>query len=146
VQRDTVEKVIHAMGDGLRERPLIDLEAVSAEFSRAVERTAGISMLLLTTADGRAVAEWSSLKADPRRLAAMTNSFLTLGETVAKELGLASADYATIATRQGNMVLIRIEHSRPMTLAALGTADINAAVLLYAARDCATRIKALLQP
>lgn len=146
MQRDTVEKVINAMGDGQRERALVDLDAVAAEFTRAVERTTGISMLLLTTADGRALAEWSNLKADPRRLAAMTNSFLTLGETVAKELGLASADYATIATRQGNMVLIRIEHSKPMTLAAMGTIDINAAVLLFAARECATRIKALLQP
>jgi len=123
---------------------LADRGAIDAEFSRAVERTPGISMLLLATSDGRALAEWSTLKSDPRRLAAMTNSLLTLGETVARELGLASADYTTIATRQGNMVLIRIEHARPMTLAAMGTFDTNVAVLLYAARECAARIKALL--
>ncbi|MBD9367504.1 roadblock/LC7 domain-containing protein [Xanthomonas sp. XNM01] len=144
MQRDTVQKVVNAMGDVQRERALVDQQAVAAEFARAVERTPGISMLLLTTADGRALADWSTLSADPRRLSAMTNSFLTLGETVAKELGLASADYATIATRQGNMVLIRIEHARPLTLAAMATFDTNAAVLLFAARDCAARIKALL--
>jgi predicted regulator of Ras-like GTPase activity (Roadblock/LC7/MglB family) len=101
-------------------------------------------MLLLTTADGRAIADWSTLDADPRRLAAMTNSFLTLGETVARELGLACADYATICTKQGNMVLIRLDLGRPMTLAAMGTSDMNLAVLLYGARECATRIRARL--
>ena len=55
-----------------------------------------------------------------------------------------TADYATIATRQGNMVLIRMEHAMPMTLAALGSFDTNVAVLLFAARECATRISALM--
>lgn len=144
MQPGTIKKVISAMGDGNRDISLINVDAVQAEFQRAVERTPGISMLLLTTADGRAIAEWSTLSADPRRLAAMTNSFLTLGETVAKELGLASADYATIATKQGSMVLIRIEHAKPMTLAAMGTFDTNAAILLFGARECAMRIKASL--
>ncbi|MDR7070381.1 putative regulator of Ras-like GTPase activity (Roadblock/LC7/MglB family) [Pseudoxanthomonas japonensis] len=140
----TVEKVLSVMGDRSREIPQIDKALLLQEFKRAKDRTPGISMLLLTTADGRALAELDERGGDPRRLAAMTNSFLTLGETVAKELGLASADYATIATRQGNMVLIRMEHTMPMTLAALGTFETNVAVLLFAARECATRLSALL--
>jgi predicted regulator of Ras-like GTPase activity (Roadblock/LC7/MglB family) len=136
--------VISAMGEGQRDIPWINREAVQAEFQRAVERAPGITMLLLSTSDGRTLADWSTLGVDPRRLAAMTNSFLTLGETVAKELGLASADYSTIATKQGNMVLIRIEGPRPMTLAAMGTIDVNVAVLLFGARECAARIRALL--
>lgn len=127
---------------GRQDVPLPDDAGIADEFLRARERTPGISMLLLTTADGRSVAEWSSMKVDPRRLAAMTNSFLTLGETVARELGLASADYATICTKQGNMVLIRIELGKPMTLAAMGSFDTNPAVLLFAARECAMRIHA----
>lgn len=140
----TVEKVLSVMGDRSREVPQIDRAVLLQEFQRAKDRTPGISMLLLTTADGRALAELDERGSDPRRLAAMTNSFLTLGETVVKELGLASADYATIATRQGNMVLIRMEHTMPMTLAALGSFDTNVAVLLFAARECATRISDLL--
>ncbi|KRG44437.1 hypothetical protein ARC20_08445 [Stenotrophomonas panacihumi] len=132
------------MGDG--ERIGIDAALVNAEFERTVARTPGISMLLLATADGRAVADWSTLKADPRRLAAMTNSLLTLSETVVRELGLASADNATIATRQGNMVLIRLEHARPLTLAAMGSPDTNTGTLLFAARDCAVRLAQLLHP
>jgi len=122
----------------------MDVPAISAEFERTVARTPGIAMLLLATADGRAVADWSTLQADPRRLAAMTNSLLTLSETVVRELGLASADNATIATRQGNMVLIRLDHARPLTLAAMGTPDTNTGTLLFAARDCAARLTQLL--
>lgn len=140
----TIDKVLSVMGDGSREVPQIDKGMLLEEFRRAKRRTPGISMLLLTTADGRALAELVDRDSDPRRLAAMTNSFLTLGETVVKELGLASADYATIATRQGNMVLIRMDHAKPMTLAALGSFDTNVAVLLFAARECAARISALL--
>lgn len=132
------------MGDG--ERIGIDAALVNAEFERTVARTPGIAMLLLATADGRAVADWSTLKADPRRLAAMTNSLLTLSETVVRELGLASTDNATIATRQGNVVLIRLEHARPLTLAAMGSPDTNTGTLLFAARDCAIRLAQLLGP
>jgi predicted regulator of Ras-like GTPase activity (Roadblock/LC7/MglB family) len=144
VEPGTREKVISAMGEAWRDDVSVGREAMLEEFQRACERTPGISMLLLTTADGRAVADWSTLDADPRRLAAMTNSFLTLGETVARELGLASADYATICTKQGNMVLIRLDLGRPMTLAAMGTSEMNLAVLLFGARECATRIRARL--
>jgi predicted regulator of Ras-like GTPase activity (Roadblock/LC7/MglB family) len=144
VEPGTREKVISAMGEAGRDDVSVGREAMLEEFQRACERTPGISMLLLTTADGRAVADWSMLDADPRRLAAMTNSFLTLGETVARELGLASADYATICTKQGNMVLIRLDLGRPMTLAAMGTSEMNLAVLLFGARECATRIRARL--
>ena len=144
LQNATIEKVLSVMGDRSHEVPQINKEVLHDEFRRAKARTPGISMLLLATADGRAIAELNDRESDPRRLAAMANSFLTLGETVVKELGLASADYATIATRQGNMVLIRMEHAKPMTLAALGTFDTNVAVLLFAARECAGRISALL--
>ena len=140
----TIDKVLSVIGDRRHEIEPVDKDVLLKEFNRARERTPGISMLLLTTADGRGLAEVSDHDIDPRRLAAMTNSFLTLGETVANELGLASADYATIATRQGNMVLIRMHHARPMTLAALGSFDINIAMLLFAARECAARISALL--
>ncbi|SEK82803.1 hypothetical protein SAMN05428989_0883 [Pseudoxanthomonas sp. GM95] len=140
----TREKVINAMGDAGREDIAAGREVMLDEFRNACERTPGINMLLLSTADGRAVADWSMQGTDPRRLAAMTNSFLTLGETVARELGMSSADYATICTKQGNMVLIRLDLGRPMTLAAVGTPETNLAVLLYGARECATRIRARL--
>lgn len=145
MQRSTIDKVIDTMELSASGVVGPDLSGIQQEFRRAVERTPGFSLLLLTTADGRAVAEWTSLRTDARRLAAMTNSFLTLGETVAKELGMASADYAAICTRQGNMVLIRIDGLRPMTLAALGTLDTNMAVLLFAARECALRLQLLLR-
>lgn len=144
MQPATVGKVRDAMGaprdDGAGPEPA----RVEQEFRRTRAQNPGIAMLLLSTSDGRAIAESSSLGTDPRRLAAMTNSFLTLGETVAKELGMPSADYASISTPKGNMVLVRIQHDRPMTLAALGTLETNAALLLFSARECAARIASLL--
>ncbi len=74
----------------------------------------------------------------------MSNSFLTLGETLSRELGLTTADYVTMSTSQGSMVLVRVAAGRPYTLAALGHADTSLAILLYAARDAAARIGALL--
>lgn len=132
------------MGDAGRDAIGAGREVMLEEFQRVCERSPGICMLLLSTADGRSVADWSTLDVDPRRLAAMTNSFLTLGETVARELGMTSADYATVCTKQGNMVLIRLDLGRPMTLAAVGTSEMNLAILLFGARECATRIRARL--
>ena len=57
------------MGDGSREVPQIDKGMLLEEFRRAKRRTPGISMLLLTTADGRALAELADRDSDPRRLA-----------------------------------------------------------------------------
>lgn len=142
----TVEKVLDAMGAGVGDALGPDPGRVTQEFRRAQEQNPGIALLLLSTSDGRSIAELSSLSVDPRRLSAMTNSFLTLGETVARELGMPSTDYASISTPRGNMVLVRIAGERPMTLAALGTNDTNAALLLFSARECATRIARLLAP
>ncbi|MEA5666971.1 roadblock/LC7 domain-containing protein [Stenotrophomonas sp. ATCM1_4] len=122
----------------------VDGPALEAALDSVMEGSAGISMLLVSTADGRAIAHRSRNKLDPRRLSAMSNSFLTLGETLSRELGLATADYVTMSTAQGSMVLVRVDADRPYTLAALGHSDTSLAILLYAARDAAARIKALL--
>jgi len=122
----------------------VDSRVLEAELDTVIESNVGISMLLVSTGDGRAIAYRSQNKLDPRRLSAMTNSFLTLGETLSRELGLATADYVTMSTAQGSMVLVRVSADRPYTLAALGHADTSLAILLYAARDAAARIKSLL--
>lgn len=122
----------------------MDSRALEAELDTVIESNVGISMLLVSTADGRTIAHRSQNKLDPRRLSAMSNSFLTLGETLSRELGLATADYVTMSTAQGSMVLVRVGAGRPYTLAALGHSDTSLAILLYAARDAAARIKTLL--
>ncbi|WP_329742362.1 roadblock/LC7 domain-containing protein [Dyella sp. A6] len=115
------------------------------EFQDMSNQVPGIALILLSTADGRAVCNWTASNiADPRRLAAMTNSFLTLGETMARELGMRSAEYATVCTPGGNMVLIRINGPTPMTLAAMDDSRAALASLLFAARNCAQRVSALI--
>lgn len=123
---------------------LYDVAAIEAAFEHAFARETGLTLLMLSTADGRAVAQSSKLDADSRRIAAMANSFLTLGETVSRELKLSEADYATICTRSGNVVLIRIAGSKPLTLTAVGRVELNLAVLLFHARECAQRMAPLL--
>lgn len=122
----------------------VDSRALETELDAVIDSNRGLSMLLVSTGDGRAIAHRSQNKLDPRRLSAMSNSFLTLGETLSRELGLATADYVTMSTAQGSMVLVRVVADRPYTLAALGHVDTSLAILLYAARDAAARIKPLL--
>ena len=85
------------------------------------------------------------LGVDGRRLAAMANSFLTLGETVSRELSLSEAEHATVCTRQGNVVLIRVNADKPMTLTAVAAVEVNLAVLLFHARECAAKLETALR-
>ncbi len=147
VQRSNIHQIVrNASGESQPARQLYDAAAIEDSFRQARERESGLTLLMLSTADGRAVAEDSALGVDGRRLAAMANSFLTLGETVSRELALSEADYATICTKLGNVVLIRISADKPLTLTAVASHDVNMAVLLFHARECAGRLHALLPP
>ena len=141
MQRNTMALLANSMSKSRSESLFSDSAAVLREFERAIHLTPSITALLLSTADGRAVADVSNIPVDPRRLAAMTNSFLTLGETMAKELGMAAADHATVRTPDGNMVLIRIDAAQPLTLTSIGRSDATLATLLFATRECAHRIR-----
>ncbi|MCC4621312.1 roadblock/LC7 domain-containing protein [Xanthomonas cassavae CFBP 4642] len=144
---NAVNQVVKAaVGEVARAAHLYDVQRIGREFAQTIEREPGIALLMLSTADGRAITEQSSLDVDGRRLAAMANSFLTLGETLARESGLSEAGYATISTRGGQLVLIRIRADKPLTLTAVGSADLNAAALLFNARDCAGRLATALAP
>lgn len=147
MQRSAIHQIVRsASGESQPARQLYDIAGIEAVFGQARERERGLTLLMLSTADGRAVAEDSALNVDGRRLAAMANSFLTLGETVSRELALSEADYATICTRQGNVVLIRIQGDKPLTLTAVAGHDLNMAVLLFHARECAARLNTVLRP
>ena len=145
MQRSAVHQVVqNVFGQTTGVSQFYDVAAITQAFEQAQARESGLKLLMLSTADGRAVAERSSLDTDGRRLAAMANSFLTLGETLARELSLSEADYATICTRMGNVVLIRINAAKPLTLTAVAGSDTNMAVLLFNARECAQRLNGLL--
>ncbi len=147
MQRSAIHQIVRsANGESQPARQLHDIDGIDAVFGQARERERGLKLLMLSTADGRAVAESSALDVDGRRLAAMANSFLTLGETVSRELSLSEADYATICTKQGNVVLIRIQSDKPLTLTAVAGHELNMAVLLFHARECATRLEPVLRP
>ncbi|QNR97593.1 roadblock/LC7 domain-containing protein [Stenotrophomonas sp. 169] len=146
MQRSAINQIVRgATGESQPVRQLYDTTRITDIFRQAREREAGLTLLMLSTADGRAVAEDSALGVDGRRLAAMTNSFLTLGETVSRELSLSEAEYATVCTRQGNVVLIRVNADKPMTLTAVASAEVNLAVLLFHARECAARLETTLR-
>lgn len=146
MQRSAMNQIVRqATGEASPVRHLYDVTGIAGVFRQSREREPGLTLLLLSTADGRAVAEDSTLGVDGRRLAAMANSFLTLGETVSRELELSEADYATVCTRQGNVVLIRVHGEKPMTLTAVAGAEINMAVLLFHARECANRLQSVLR-
>jgi len=117
---------------------------LDAELQRCWQRVPGLRALCVSTADGRALAERIDGSADARRIAAMANSFLTLGETLAGEMALSQADYATVCTARGNLVLFRVHAAKPLTLLAMAGSDTLLATLLVGARECAARLGAAL--
>lgn len=146
LQRNTVNQVVQAaLGDAPRPAHGYDNARIQDAFAQQCARESGLRLLMLSTADGRAVSEYSTLDVDGRRIAAMANSFLTLGETLSRELGLSEADYATVCTKLGNVVLIRIRADKPLTLTAVASHDLNMAALLFNARECAGRVETALR-
>lgn len=142
MERATKEKVREKLGESMP--PAVANPALDAALQTVMDNNAGISMLLLSTGDGRALSHSTQSRLDPRRISAMSNSFLTLGETLSRELGLTTAEYVTMSTAQGSMVLVRVLSQKPCTLAALGHSDTSLAILLYAARDAAARLAPLM--
>jgi predicted regulator of Ras-like GTPase activity (Roadblock/LC7/MglB family) len=146
VQRSAINQIVRsATGDSLPARHLYDASLIESIFRQARARESGLTLLLLSTADGRAVAEDSVLGVDGRRLAAMANSFLTLGETLSRELSLSEAEHATVCTRQGNVVLIRVNADKPMTLTAVAAA-VPRARMCRPARSRAAFPRGLIEP
>jgi predicted regulator of Ras-like GTPase activity (Roadblock/LC7/MglB family) len=144
VYPSTIAQLVGGSAANTASRQGYDTAAIRAVLAHARQREPGLSLLMLSTADGRAIAEDSSLPIDGRRLAAMANSFLTLGETVSRELALDKAEYATICTPLGNVVLIRIPADSPLTLTAVADSALNLAVLRFHARECGARLGAVL--
>ncbi|SDY81452.1 Roadblock/LC7 domain-containing protein [Lysobacter sp. yr284] len=143
MQRTTIDMLLGRLDAAPPSEGAIQ-EFLAAELQRCWERVPGVRALCVSTADGRALAERVDGGADARRIAAMANSFLTLGETLAREIELSQADYATVCTARGNLVLFRIHAAKPLTLLAMAGPDTLLAALLVGARDCAARIGAAL--
>lgn len=139
MEERTMEQVMQAMAAGAA-APVWPEAAIGEVFASMQSRCPALQMLLLSTSEGRAVADWMAVEGDPRRLAAMSNSYLTLGETVARELGRAPADYATVCTPAGNLVFVRILAGRPFTLAALASSEASLGAVLVTVREGARRI------
>lgn len=144
MEERTVEKVMQTMAARPAGR-VYPVAAIQAVFGRLQARCPALRLLLLSTSEGRTVADWCRVPADPRRLSAMSNSFLTLGETVVRELDVAPADYATVCTPAGNMVFVRILAGRPFTLAALAGPEASLGAVLVAVRDGARQLGEILQ-
>ena len=134
-----VKEAMKPIQDSQKQLPY-DVRDIENVFSQTLARESGIRMLMLSTADGLAIAEISNIKNDKRRVAAMTNSFLTLGETVTRELNLNQAEYTTVSAQNGQIVLVRIKAKKPLTLTAAANVDLNIASLLFHTRECAKKI------
>lgn len=143
MQRTTIDMLLGRL-EPARSGEDASAAVLAEELQRCWQRVPGLRALCVSTADGRALAERIDGGADARRIAAMANSFLTLGETLAREIELSQADYATVCTGRGNVVLFRIHADKPLTLLAMAGADTLLAALLVGARECAARIGAAL--
>jgi len=144
VDRTTLEQLRSRAGSDAA-ISLPDASVLQPHLAAALADHGGLQMLLLSSSDGRALAwETNALAVDARRAAAMSNAFLTLGETLARELGLSSASHVTLSTADGNVVLVRVQGRTPCMLASLADANTPLAMVLYSTRECARRLAAML--
>ncbi|RBI25039.1 hypothetical protein BRM01_13560, partial [Xanthomonas oryzae pv. oryzae] len=76
---NAVNQVVKAaVGEVPRALHFENLQRIEHTVAQTIEREPGIGMLMLSTADGRAITEQSSLDVDGRRLAALAEVIATL--------------------------------------------------------------------
>lgn len=116
------------------------LEARLAEQER-------IGSAVLCTVDGRAFAHAlrNAGGLQPARMAAIASSLLALSESFARESIQGRAQYASIATDNGSIVIVRIpSRTRMHALCVSADADETFAMALRFALDSASQLAALI--
>lgn len=118
-----------------------------AQIEAMVRDTAGIDSAAVVTGDGFEVAAVLRHDVSGNKLAAMSSSLLALSEAVVEELKMRGCRNVIIEGEAGTVVMIRVPAPGAdllMSVLCRETAVLGS--VLYAARDCATRLATLLAP
>lgn len=103
----------------------------------------GLLGVVVGSADGRALAHAgaSGSTFQPARVAAVASSLLALSESFSRETLASEAQYGTIATLRGSIMLVRVPSKRSAHVLCLWADDShNLAMTLRAALDMASHV------
>lgn len=116
-----------------------------AQIEAMVRDTAGIDSAAVVTGDGFEVAAVLRHDVSGNKLAAMSSSLLALSEAVVEELKMRGCRNVIVEGEAGTVVMIRVPAAGAdllMSVLCRETAVLGS--VLYAARECAGRLAALL--
>jgi predicted regulator of Ras-like GTPase activity (Roadblock/LC7/MglB family) len=131
--------------------PFIDpatLEAAQRHLADFVERTKGVVLALLSSADGLELVCYPRGLPIGQRLAAMGSSLHALSDTIVQEAGLPASRDLIIQSEGGAVVVLGIARVKKQRLALTVVAhgDYTFGQLLWAARDCGAQMQRQLFP
>lgn len=113
--------------------------------ARLLDNTQGAYGVVLATIDGHALLHAARTDLPADRIAAMTSSLVSLGETIAHEANQQKCRFVIVENSDGYVVTLRI--SSRMTLSTFAGKDTNLGMLLSATRSASEALgKAARQP
>ncbi len=118
-------------------RPLgrLSRELARRELAILVD-TAGATSAVLFSPDGFEIASQTSGSADAGRLAAIGSSLAALGSAISGEVGLSDFERTTIESRDGTVLIMRVQGSKTMSLAVVAGQSAVLGTLLWAVQRC----------
>lgn len=117
------------------------IAASSEQLTRFGIETPGITLAVLTTADGFDITCWHAAPATAARMAAMGSSLQALSEAITREAGLKAGRKLIIETDDGCVLAMSVGDAR-MVLSLIVVADKSASLghLLWSTKRCCSDI------
>lgn len=105
---------------------------------------AGVQSAVLFTPDGFEIASHATDATASARLAAIGSSLAALGEAISTEAGLNRFERTTIESRDGTVMIMRIDGKSPMSLVVVTGKDVILGQLLWATQRCCQALSKLM--
>jgi predicted regulator of Ras-like GTPase activity (Roadblock/LC7/MglB family) len=97
---------------------------------------AGLQSAVLFSADGFEIASHATDAAAASRLAAIGSSLAALGVAISAEAGLQEFERTTIESKNGTVMIMRVDNDQAMSLAVVAGRNAVLGQLLWATRHC----------
>lgn len=100
-----------------------------------------ISGAVLCRSDGFEVTSLTRGVVPVSRLSALSSSMVALGQASLREIGLAGGGTVLVEGETGKLLLLEVPSPvQPMVLAVVGSGELITGTLLWAARECVSRL------
>lgn len=106
-----------------------------------LEKVPHLTGAVLCRSDGFEVASVTRGLLPVSRLSALSSSMVALGQASLREIGLAGGGTVLVEGQTGKLLLLEVpNNSHPMVLAVVGNSEVTTGTLLWAARECVSRL------